>query len=128
MGDIETDQANRSLILSKKGDKFPVQPSSKSDVVPTFFWADNFDTIKEWVAGVGSVNATYLTVPRRKNRRFCYEDTKIDCKAFHKTKEPEKLVADIFILSIAYGHTCVNRTVSIRLLQFLKTGCSKSNP
>ena len=47
MGDIETDQANRSLILSKKGDKFPVQPSFKSDVVPTFFWADNFDTIKE---------------------------------------------------------------------------------
>ena len=119
MGDIETDQANRSLILSKKCDKCPVQPSSKSNVVPT---------IKERVAGVGSVNATYLTVPRRKNRRFCYEDTNIDCKAFHKTKEPEKLVADIFILSIAYGHTCLNRKVSIRLLQFLKTGCSKSNP
>ena len=49
MSDIETDQANCSLSSSKKGDILPVQPSSKNDVVPTFFWADNFDTIvKSW--------------------------------------------------------------------------------
>ena len=37
MSDIETAQANCSLSSSKKGDILPVQPSSKNDVVPTFF-------------------------------------------------------------------------------------------
>ena len=60
MSDIETAQANCSLCSSKKGDILPVQPSSKNDVVPTFFWADNFDTIVERVGGVGSVNVTHL--------------------------------------------------------------------
>ena len=59
MKDIETAQANYSLSLSKKGDILPVHPSSKSYVVPTFFWVDNFDTVVE---RVGGGNVTHLVV------------------------------------------------------------------
>ena len=93
------------MFSSKKGDILPVQPSSKNDVVPTFFWADNFDTIVKRVGGSGSVNVTHLvafqeiapnnivktrdsTVPRRKNRGLFYKDINIDYKPVHKTKEP----------------------------------------
>ena len=112
MSDIETAQANCSLSLSKEGDIRPVQPSPKNDVVPTFFRADNFDTIVERVAGGGSVNVTHLvafqeithnnivktrdsTVPPRKTRGLFYEDINTDYKPVHKTKEPEKLVVEI---------------------------------
>ena len=100
------------MFSSKKGDILPVQPSSKNDVVPTFFWADNFDTIVKRVGGSGSVNVTHLvafqeiapnnivktrdsTVPRRKTRGLFYEDINIYYKPVHKTKEPEKLAVEI---------------------------------
>ena len=112
MNDTETAQANRSLSSSNKGDVLPAQLSSRNDVVPAFFSADNFDTIVERVGGGGSVNVAYLvafqeigptnivktrnsTVPRRKTRRLFYEDINIDYKSVHKTEEPEKLVAEI---------------------------------
>ena len=50
MSDIETAQANCSLSSLKKGDILPERPSSKNYVVPTFYWADNFDTIIEMAA------------------------------------------------------------------------------
>ena len=103
MSHIETAQTNFSLSPSKKGDILPVQPSSKNDVVPTFFWADNSDTFAERVGDSGSVNVTHLvafqeiapnnivktrdsTVPRGKTRGLFYEDLNIDYKRFHKTK------------------------------------------
>ena len=111
MSDIETAQANCSLSLSKKGDIRPVLPSSKNDVVPTFFSADNFDTIVERVGGGGSVNVTLVafqeiapnnivktrdsTVPPRKTIGLFYVDINTDYKPVHKTKEPEKLVVEI---------------------------------
>ena len=95
MSDIETAQANCSPSSSKKGDILPVQPSSKNDVVPTFFWADNFDTIVGRVDGGGSANVIHLvafqeiasnnivktkdsTVPRRKTRGLFHEDINTD--------------------------------------------------
>ena len=91
MSDIETAQANCSLSSLKKGDILPVRPSSKNYVVPTFYWADNLDTIIERNGGGGSVNVTHLvafqeiatnivkvrdsTVPRKKNREACYMKT-----------------------------------------------------
>ena len=61
MSGIEITQDNCSLSSSKKGDDIlPVQPFSKTDVVPTFFWAGNFDTFVERVGGGGSVNMTYF--------------------------------------------------------------------
>ena len=87
----------------------PVQPSSKNNVVPTFFWVDNFDTIVEIVGGD---NVTHLvafqkiapkiivktrdsTVRCGKSSGLFYEDINIDYKPVHKAKEPEKLVVEI---------------------------------
>ena len=61
MGNIETAQANCSLSSSKKDDLLSVQSCPIIFyAVPTFFWADSFDTIVERLGGGGSVNVTHF--------------------------------------------------------------------
>ena len=60
MSNIETAQANCSLSSSKKDDILSVQSSPIIYAVPTFLWADSFDTIVERVGGGGSVNVTHF--------------------------------------------------------------------
>ena len=81
-------------------------------------------------------------MPCRKTRGLTYEDINIDYKPVHKTKELEKLVVEICdtlqqTIDSFYCFYCLwsyfqkknpKKPVSIRLFQFLKVGCFKSNP
>lgn len=54
---IETAQAELAQQMIDIGCSLPLTPSSASDTVPTYFWWDNFDCMKE--NNVGSIHTTH---------------------------------------------------------------------
>jgi len=102
--EIKTGVAEQVLEQVCSSGILPLQPSSTQNVVPTFFWVDNFDIKIDRVLGGGSVNNTHLmafqeitsesirvkhtiTVKRKKSRNIFYED--LNTQTLHIDREIE---------------------------------------
>ena len=58
--EIETAQAESSLLAATQTTLHPLVPATPSNTVFTHFWADNFDMNIETMVGRGSINTTHL--------------------------------------------------------------------
>ena len=59
--EIETSLAELAIHKSEEFNVLPLLPSGEEEIVPTFYWADNFDvTVEKQIGGSGSVNTTHL--------------------------------------------------------------------
>ena len=58
--EIETAQAESSLLVATQTTLLPLVPATHSNTVFTHFWADNFDMNIERMVGGGSINTIHL--------------------------------------------------------------------
>ena len=58
--EIETAQAESSLLVAIQTTLLPLVPATHSNTVFTHFWADNFDMNIERMVGGGSINTIHL--------------------------------------------------------------------
>ena len=103
--EIETAQAESSLLAATQTTLLPLVPATPSNTVFTHFWADNFDMNIERMVGGGSINTTHLMafqewshgattntegiiIPKNKSRKPFYEDIAIQAKPVDKKREP----------------------------------------
>ena len=59
--EIEISLAELVIHKSEEFNVLPLLPSGEEEIVPTFYWVDNFDVkVEKQIGGSGSVNATHL--------------------------------------------------------------------
>ena len=109
--EIETAQAESSLLAATQTTLLPLVPATPSNTVFTHFWADNFDMNIERMVGGGSINTTHLMAfqewshgattntegiifPKKKNRKLFNEDIAIQAKPVDKKREPTAVSAN----------------------------------
>ena len=58
--EIETSLAELAIHISEEFNVLPLSPTGKEEIVPTFYWVDNFDVkVEKQIGGSGSVNTTH---------------------------------------------------------------------
>ena len=58
--EIETSQAQVSLIEQENNSILPILPTADDDIIRTYFWVDNFDKIIKSMTGGEAVNSTHM--------------------------------------------------------------------
>ena len=62
--EIETSQAQVSLIEQENNSILPILPTAHDDIIRTYLWVDNFDKIIKSMTGGEAVNSTHDCLSR----------------------------------------------------------------
>ena len=75
--EIETSQAQVSLIEQENNSILPILPTADDDIIITYFWVDNFDKIIESMTGGGAVNSTHMIAFQEKSNSSLLNKNKV---------------------------------------------------
>ena len=86
--EIETSQAQVSLMEEENKSILPILPTANDDIIITYVWVDNFDKIIESMTGGGAVNSTHMIAFQEKSNSSLLNKNKVTFERNRHRKLP----------------------------------------